>query len=100
MRRLMFAVDGQKLSKKGDFSGITAGSKRYLRCHFGCAESDWLRAKKVALFNDSIAVPVDEAMECAVPDEVTNGKSFKLRLIGQSGQTRLTTNAVLIEQVM
>ena len=27
MRKLMFAVEGQKLSKQGDFSGIMAGSK-------------------------------------------------------------------------
>jgi len=100
MRRLLFAVKGQTLTKAGDFTGITAGSKGYLKCTFGCTESDWLRAKKVALFNEKIPVAVDEAMECKVPDEVTDGKSFKLRLFGQVGQTRLTTNAVLVEQVM
>lgn len=99
MRRLIFAVEGQKLSKQGDFSGITAGSKGYLRCNFVTGDSDWLGAKKVALFNETSAVAVDEAGECAVPDEVTGEKSFKLRLIGQNGSTRMTTNAVLIEQV-
>lgn len=31
MRRLLFSVDGQHIAKQGDFSGITAGSKGYLK---------------------------------------------------------------------
>ena len=99
MRRLIFAVEGQKLSKQGDFAGITAGSRGYLRCHFGTVDNDWLGAKKVALFNENYAVAVDQAGECNVPDEVTGEKSVKLRLVGQNGSVRMTTNAVLIEQV-
>ena len=34
-----------------------------------------------------------------VPDEVTDGKSIKVALIGQNGVTRIKTNPVLIEQV-
>ena len=34
MRMLKFAVEGQQLAKRGDFAGVTAGSKGYLRCHF------------------------------------------------------------------
>ena len=62
--------------------------------------SDWRGAKKVALFNETCAVAVDEALECCVPDEVTGGKSFKVRLIGQKGTMRVTTNAVLVEQIL
>lgn len=40
MRRLLFSVDGQHLAKQGDFSGITAGSKGYLKCCFGVDSSD------------------------------------------------------------
>lgn len=32
MRMLKFAVEGQQLAKRGDFAGVTAGSKGYLRC--------------------------------------------------------------------
>ena len=99
MRRLVFAVEGQNLRKAGDFSGITAGSKGYLCCHFGTADYDWLVAKKAAVFNDREAVPLDSSMECMAPDEVTDGKSFKVQLVGQRGTVRMTTNAVLIEQV-
>lgn len=100
MRRLLFSVDGQHLAKQGDFSGITAGSRGYLKCCFGVNGSDWRGAKKIALFNEAYAVAVDEALECCVPDEVTGGKSFKVRMIGQNDTMRVTTNAVLVEQIM
>lgn len=100
MRRLLFAVDGQHLTKHGDFSGIAAGSKGYLKCLFAATGSDWAGSKKVALFDETYAVPVSEAGECDVPDEVTDGKSFKLKLIGQKGTMRMSTNAVLVEQVL
>lgn len=99
MRRLLFIVEGQNLRKAGNFSGITAGSKGYLCCNFGTADYDWLGAKKVAVFNDTEAVALDGSMECIVPDGVTDGKSFKVQLVGQRGTVRMTTNAVLIEQV-
>lgn len=99
MRKLTFAVTGQKLSKEGDFSGITAGSKGYLCCKVKTTDPDWMRAKKVLLFDEEYAVAVGTDGECTVPDEVTDGKSFKLRLIGQCGKTRMMTNPILIEQV-
>ena len=99
MRKLTFAVEGQTLRKKGDFKGIMAGSKGYLVCQFGTADPDWLRAAKAAVFNDTEAVAVNADMQCAVPDSVTDGKSFKVQLVGKNGSTRMTTNPVLIEQV-
>ena len=62
-------------------------------------EQDWLGAKKIALFNDQYPAAVNDAGECMVPDEVTDGKSIKVALIGQNGVTRIKTNPVLIEQV-
>ena len=91
MRMLKFTVEGQKLAKCGDFTGVTAGSKGY---------PEWLTAKKIAVFNDEYAVAVSSKGECAVPDEVTDGKCFKVYLAGQNGKTRIVTNKVLIEQVM
>ncbi len=99
MRILPFAVEGQTLRKNGDFGGIMAGTKGYLRCRLKLADNDWLYAKKVMVFNDEYAVPVNADFECMVPDEVTDGRSFKVQLIGQTGKTRMKTNPVLIEQV-
>lgn len=58
MRMLKFAVEGQQLAKRGDFAGVTAGSKGYLRCHFEQSDPEWLMAKKIAVFNDEYAVTV------------------------------------------
>lgn len=99
MRKLMFTVNGQQLRKANDFSGIMAGSKGYLKCGLQLDDNDWLRAKKVMVFNDEYAVAVNADYECRVPDEVTDAKSFKVQLIGQAGKTRMMTNPVLIEQV-
>ena len=96
MRMLKFAVEGQQLAKHGNFTGVTAGSKGYLRCRFEQSDPEWLMAKKIAVFNDEY---VSAEGECAVPDEVTDGKSFKVYLAGQNGKTRMITNKVLIEQV-
>ena len=52
MRMLKFAVEGQQLAKHGDFTGVTAGSKGYLRCRFEQSDPEWLMAKKIAVFND------------------------------------------------
>ena len=34
MRELDFLVEGQRLTKNGDFSGIVKGSQQYLKCKF------------------------------------------------------------------
>lgn len=99
MRTLPFTVEGQTLRKDGDFGSIISGSKGYLRCRLKIADNDWLYAKKVLVFNDEHAVAVNADFECMVPDEVTDGRSFKVQLIGQTGKTRMKTNPVLIEQV-
>ena len=88
MRTLPFTVEGQTLRKDGDFGGIISGSKGYLRCRLKIADND-----------DEYAMAVNADFECMVPDEVTDGRSFKVQLIGQTGKTRMKTNPVLIEQV-
>ena len=51
------------------------------------------------MFNDEYAMAVNADFEGMAPDEVTDGRSFKVQLIGQTGKTRMKTNPVLIEQV-
>ncbi len=105
MRVLQFALKEQKLLKQGDFSGITAGSRGYLKCCFAAEDNDWRMAKKVAVFGDGVLVKLDGSGECMVPDEMTDRKSFKVKVAGErtlpGGKTvRMMTNAVLIEQVV
>jgi hypothetical protein len=99
MRMLNFTVEGQRLKKEGDFSGIRAGSVNYLKCQFRSGDEDWKRSKKAAVFNDIYPVSLDETQSCMVPEEVSGDRSFRVQLVGQNGKTRIVTNAVLIEQV-
>lgn len=100
MRILEFAVDGQKLSKKGDFSSIVRGTKGYLKCDFDLSAIDWSGYKVVAVFerrNKEFCVPVING-SCNVPDEVTDGSYFKIRIVGAKDTIRITTNKVLVSQ--
>lgn len=103
MRVLNFKLKGQSLRKTGDFSGIMAGSKGYLKCRFQADDADWRTAKKVAIFCDDHYAVLDSNNECMVPDGVTEGKSFKVQMAGEvtgiDRSVRMLTNPVLVEQV-
>lgn len=49
MRILQFRINGQKLSKDGDFSNLVAGTKGYLKAAFNFDE-DWDGCRKAAVF--------------------------------------------------
>ena len=100
MRTLNFEVIGQKLTKVGDFSNIIKGSKQYLRCEFSFSGTEWMKHKIVAIFEqDGNEYPVAVLnSSCMVPDEVSNGAFFKMRLLGVKDNYRINTNKVLIEQ--
>lgn len=100
MRVLHFVVDSQTLKKDGDFSNIVSGSKGYLACEFSLSDRDWSDALKIALFDNKIPIKMGRDNVCYVPDEVTDGRSFKLRLVGKKGLSIITTNNVLVEQVV
>ena len=101
MRILSFTVDGQKLSKSGDFSNIVRGSKGYLQCKFSFEGNDWDRHKVIAVFttnDDESAIRLNPDKTCMVPDEVTDAPNFKMELVGVLGDKKITTNKEIIEQ--
>lgn len=101
MRTLSFKVDGQKLSKDGDFSNIIRGSKRYLRCKFSFEGNDWDRHRLIAVFevnDEEHAVLLNPDKTCLVPDEVTNASSIILYVVGVLRDEKIVTNKELIEQ--
>ena len=102
MRRLDFTVEGQKLSKEGDFSHIVKGSKGYLKCNFLLRDNDWATCKIAVAFSvgsTEIAVRLEPDRTCVIPDEITDKRCFKVQLIGLSESgTKILTNKVIIEQ--
>lgn len=101
MRTLSFTIDGQKLSKNGDFSNIIRGSKGYLKCEFSFNGNDWDKHKLIAVFRTKekeCAVLLNPDRTCMVPDEVTDSSSFTLEMVGVSSNKKILTNKELIEQ--
>lgn len=103
MRTLEFIVNAQLLSKSTEcnFNHIVSGTSDYLTAHFafspewdGCAKcaSFWRGSKEYAvlLSNDT----------CSIPPEVLTGATFKVSIIGQRENYRITTNRVAIRQVV
>ncbi len=101
MRELVFGVSGQTLRKTGDFNGVVAGSKGFLRCRF-VFDGSWDGYAKVAAFKgedgeEHAASIVDGT--CAVPDEVTGGGSFTVRVAGKRDDAMAETTAATVRQV-
>ncbi len=105
MRTLSFKVTGQALSKDAecDFSGIQARSSGYLVASFSF-DNDWDELRKAAEFHKSrnddkaYAVLLGDDNTCFVPDEVTDGKSFYIHVVGRNDKTRIETNKVRVRQ--
>lgn len=99
MRTLQFKVTGQNLSKSGDFSGIVAGTKGYLRLYFDF-DPEWAGCKKAVIFSRydrEQALPVING-GCPVPDEITEHKRWKVYLVGVKDGYRIITNEVEVRQ--
>lgn len=99
MRILQFKVTGQNLSKDGDFSGIVAGTKGYLYTAYNF-DSEWDGCKKAAVFlrcDKEYPVQIVNG-KCAVPDEITEYKRWKVYLVGVKDGYKITTNEVEVRQ--
>lgn len=103
MRTLKFAVNAQKISPDPscDFSGIVPGTAGYLHAAFEFSV-EWRGLAKVAEFrkylcDEPVSVPIING-ECAVPDTVTGGKAWYVKIIGKRGDVILPTCNCKVEQ--
>ena len=99
MRILQFRINGQKLSKDGDFSGIVAGTKGYLYTAYNF-DSEWDGCKKAAVFSrcdKEYPVPIVNERS-PPPDEITEYKRWKVYLVGVKDGYKITTNEVEVRQ--
>ena len=103
MRTLRFVVDAQKISPDPscDFSGIVPGTAGYLKSHFSFS-AEWSGMVKVAEFrkyacDSPIPIPIVH-WECILPEEVTDGKSWLVKVIGKKGDVILPTGNCKVEQ--
>ena len=112
MKDLHFNVEGQRLTKANDedFKGIVSKSKGYLRCMFNF-DDEWTGTKRAAIFsttrsklpmyptsNYASAVMRIDNVSCKVPDVVTDGNVFYVKIFGKKTGLELETNWIMIEQ--
>lgn len=100
---LNYIVDGQKLKAVNADNSIVRGTKGFLKCSFDFQDREWNNCKVAAVFEvpggEQYPVAVSRDRTCPVPDEVTDGKSIKLHLIGVNRiGYKITTNKILITQ--
>ena len=101
MRTLEFIVDIQQIYKDPncDFTNIVAGTQNYLQSHFTFSP-EWHDCVLVASFwrgGKEHAVLIQDGV-CDIPNEVLNGRTFGLSIIGQHKDYRITTNRILVRQ--
>lgn len=104
MRTLKFIVDGQIIIQDPncDFSGLVPGTEKYLKAVFKFS-SDWDDCVKVAAFYSVMGKEypprvLTAGTECMIPAEALERRAFKVRVLGQKGSTKITTNKVKVDQ--
>ncbi len=104
MRTLKFMVTGQSIEKDPtcNFEGIVQGTTNYLNILFTFSK-DWDAFVKVAEFrigtNNATITPVPIVNNrCDVPSEVTDGRTWSVRIVGKKGKTKLTSKTIRVQQ--
>lgn len=101
MRLLKFNVNAQQIQKDPtcDFNNIVAGTEGYLRAQFTFSP-EWRDCVIVASFwrGTKEHAKVIQNGACDIPTEVLTGPTFRVSVIGQRGDYRITTNKTLIRQ--
>ena len=101
MRLLKFNVNAQHVQKdpECDFSNIAPGSQGYLRAQFTFSP-EWQDCVIVASFwrgKKEHAVLVTDGI-CDIPSEALVGPTYRVSVIGQRGDYRITTNKEIVRQ--
>lgn len=104
MRRIKFIVSKQiiTLDPKCDISGLVPGSEEYLQAEFSFSP-EWKKCVKVAAFYSILGreyTPqiLKDGNTCVIPAEALKGRRFKVQVIGKDGDTKMTTNKVIVCQ--
>lgn len=82
---------------------MARGTKNYLCCKFTFSDdTDWRDCILVAAFENQYglesAALVGDDYTCTIPDDITDSKYFKIKLIGVTDEKQITTNKELISQ--
>lgn len=100
-RTLRFIVNGQSIVKDPmcDFSKISPGTSGYLKAQFSFS-NEWNGCKMAASFwcLGKEYGAILKCGECFIPKEALQWSNFSVSLTGISGNYKITTNKVLVNQ--
>lgn len=99
MRDIQIKVTGQQIEVIGNCDGIVAGSQNYLQAVFEFSD-EWNNCIKIASFwskNKEYPVLVRND-KCMIPDEALTERYFKVSVLGQRGDYRITSDKIKIMQ--
>lgn len=104
MRTLKFIVNGQTITKDStcDFEGLYPGSEGYLQAEFAF-DKEWENTVKVAGFFSNMGKEYEprllkDGKTCTIPTEALKNRIFKIQVMGKSGDRKLITNKLAINQ--
>ena len=104
MRTLRFIVNDQIIDKDPacDFSNLVPGSEGYLQAAFDFSD-EWSDCVKVAGFisnmgNEYPPQILKDGKTCMIPKEALKNKIFKIHVVGQRDNFKITTNKITVIQ--
>ena len=104
MRTLKFIVSNQSLTKDPNcnFDGLVPGTSDYIQAEFSFS-SEWNGFIKVVSFESLLGREYEpqilqDGKTCMIPAEALKRRSFKMKIVGKKGISKITTNKITIEQ--
>lgn len=101
LRYLNFKVKGQSIEKVGDFEGLVANSKGYLKAVFQFSD-DWAFTNKVAIFETNGCTKYSPVISgiADIPDECLEYNNIYVSVEGRRSKDgyRIVTDKVKITQ--
>lgn len=104
MRTLKFIVTDQliKLDPLCETDELVPGTESYITAEFTFSR-EWAGYTAVASFRSMLGREYEpqrliDGKYCLIPSEALRKRSFKVQVIGKKGDSRLTTNRVIVTQ--
>ena len=100
-RVLSFVVEGQTIKKdeQCDFTGLVSGTKGFYEAKFSFDRS-WKVYQKIAVFRTIATkkyVLINDG-SCMIPDEITDGLTYYVSVVGVMGDVSLPTTETFVRQ--
>ena len=104
MRTLKFIVNNQSFTKDPNcnFNGLVPGTSDYIQAEISFSP-EWDGCIKVVSFESLLGREYEpqilrDGRSCMIPAEALERRSFKMKIIGKKGTSKITTNKITIEQ--